>query len=77
MTDYLNRLGIYENETIIENETIWKDDMDFIEIMEGEEDDTKPEGQISKINSIGFHYIIDENKKEYIEKTKVFVYRKS
>lgn len=77
ITDYLNRLGIYENETIIENETIWKDDMDFIEIMEGEEDDTKPEGEISKINSIGFHYIIDENKKEYIEKTKVFVYRKS
>lgn len=77
MTDYFNRLGIYENETIIENETIWKDDMDFIEIMEGEEDDTKPEGQISKINSIGFHYILDENKKEYIEKTKVFVYRKS
>ena len=77
MTDYLNRLGIYENETIIENETIWKDDMDFIEILEGEDDNTKPEGQISKINSIGFHYIVDENKKEYIEKTKVFVYRKN
>ena len=77
MIDYLNRLDIYENDTIMENETIWNDDMDFIEIMEGEEDDSKPEGQISKINSIGFHYIGDRNKKEYIEKTKVFVYRKS
>lgn len=77
MTDYLSRLGIYENETIIENETIWTDDMDFIEIMEGEEDDSKPEGQISKINSIGFHYMVGENQREYIEKTKVFVYRKS
>ena len=77
ITDYLNRLGIYENKTVIENETIWQDDMDFIEIMEGEEDDNKPEGLISKINSIGFHYIDGENKKKYIEKTKVFVYRKS
>ena len=51
--------------------------MDFIEIMEGEEDDSKPEGQISKINSIGFYYLLDGEKKVYIEKTKVFVYRKS
>ena len=77
ITDYLNRLGIYENETVIENETIWNDRMDFIEIMEGEEDDSKPEGQISKINSIGFYYLLDGEKKVYIEKTKVFVYRKS
>jgi len=77
ITDYLNRLGIYENETVIEDETIWDENMDFIEILEGEEDNSKPEGQISKINSIGFYYMQANGKKDYIEKTKVFVYRKS
>jgi hypothetical protein len=72
---YLNDLGIYENETVKEDETIWNDSMDFIDIIEGEEDNDKPEGQISKINSIGFHYLVNEEKK-YIEKTKVFVYRR-
>lgn len=72
---YLNELGIYENETVKENETIWNDSMDFIDIIEGEEDNDKPEGQISKINSIGFYYLVHEEKK-YIEKTKVFVYRR-
>lgn len=76
-TDYLNRLGIYENETVIENATIWNENMDFIEILEGEEDNSKPEGQISKVNSIGFYYMQASGKKDYIEKTKVFVYRKS
>lgn len=77
VTDYLNRLGIYENETVYENETIWNENMDFIEIMDGEEDDSKPEGQISKINSIGFHYMLPDKQKVFIEKTKVFVYRRS
>lgn len=72
---YLNDLGIYENETVKEDETIWNDSMDFIDIIEGEEDNDKPEGQISKINSIGFYYLVNEEKK-YIEKTKVFVYRR-
>ena len=74
--DFLYFLDIEENKPVYENETIWKDDMDFIEIMEAEEDDSKPEGLISKINSIGFHYTL-EGKTEYIEKTKVFVFRKS
>lgn len=74
---FLNYLSIYENEAVEEEVTIWNDSMDFIEILEAEEDDSKDEGLISKINSTGFYYKNADGEKTLIEKTKVFVYRKS
>lgn len=74
---FLNYLSIYENETVEEEVTIWNESMDFIEILDGEEDDSKDVGLISKINSIGFHYRNADGERTLIEKTKVFAYRKS
>ena len=63
------------NEEVIENKTIWNDEMEHIDVLEGEEDSSKPLGMISKVSSYGFYHRLNDETKVYIEKTKVFIYR--
>lgn len=75
IVDFLISLDIYENEEVIENKTIWNDEMEHIDVLEGEEDSSKPLGMISKVSSYGFYHRLNDETKVYIEKTKVFIYR--
>ena len=49
--------------------------MEHIDVLEGEEDSSKPLGMISKVSSYGFYHRLNDETKVYIEKTKVFIYR--
>lgn len=73
--DFLATLDIYRNPAVIEDITIWDDTMDFVEIIDADEEEGHELGMISQVHSIGFYMSDGEGPKDYIEKTKVTVYR--
>lgn len=73
--EFLASLDIYKNPAVIEDVTIWDDTMDYVEIIDAEEEEGRELGMISQVHSIGFYVANGEGPKDYIEKTKVTVYR--
>lgn len=73
--EFLVSLDIYRNPEVIEDVTIWDDTMDYVEIIDADEEEGHELGMISQVHSIGFYVAYGEGSKDYIEKTKVTVYR--
>lgn len=72
---FLGTLNVYKNPDVFENTTVWNDTMEYVEILDAEDDDTHEHGMISQVHSIGFFIANSDGEKEYIEKTRVSVYR--
>lgn len=71
---FLSKLDIYENPRVVKEETIWDDTMDYLEPIEAVDDAEKPLGLVCEVRSTGFYYQSGDEK-EYIERTKVILYR--